>query len=223
MIEVEAPAAAPIWARAVDDLLAEAVSFHGHLCPGQVLGVRMTIAGCRETGFAQPRVAGKRLVVFVEIDRCATDAVQALTGVSLGKRTLKHLDWGKTAATFVDARSGRGVRVAARDDARELARLLVPGEPDPRRAQTAAYRVMPERSLLLVESVVVAPGWLDRPRVRVRCAECREDVNYGREVVAGGRVLCGGCAGERYYAYDHRHTASGGPGPIMRPHEDAAR
>ena len=221
MIEVEAPAAAPIWAHTVDDLLAEAVRFHGHLCPGLVLGVRMTMAGCRETGFGQPRAAGKGLVVFVEIDRCATDAVQALTGVSLGKRTLKHLDWGKAAATFVDARTGRGVRVAARDDARELAPLLAPAERDQRRAQIAAYRVMPERSLLLVESVLVAPGWLDRPRVRVRCAECREGVNYGREVVAGGRVLCRGCAGERYYTYEHAHIAPAGPGLILRSHEDA--
>jgi formylmethanofuran dehydrogenase subunit E len=73
-----------------DELLAHAVAFHGHLCPGQVLGVRMAIAGCRELGFERPWTAGKRLVVFVEIDRCATDAVEALTGVSLGKRTLKH-------------------------------------------------------------------------------------------------------------------------------------
>lgn len=195
-----AASAPAIWERAFDDLLAEAVSFHGHRCPGQVLGVRMTVAGCRETGFAQPRAAGKDLVVLVEIDRCATDAIEALTGVSLGKRTLKHLDWGKAAAAFVDARTGRGVRVAARDDARGLAALLIPGEPDRRRAQMIAYRTMPERSLLLVESIVVAPGWLDRPRRRVTCAECREGVNYGREVVVGGRVLCRACAGERYYA-----------------------
>ena len=217
--QIEAPAPPTIWERPIDDLLAEAVSFHGHLCPGQVLGVRMAVAGCRETGFAHPRAAGKHLVVFVEIDRCATDAIEALTGVSLGKRTLKHLDWGKAAATFVDARTGRGVRVAARDDARALAPLLVPGEPDARRAQIAAYRVMPERSLFLIESVVIAPGWLDRPRVRVRCAECREGVNYGREIVVGGRGLCRGCAGERYYGYDRGHIALAGDAPMMGPHE----
>ena len=107
-----------IHERSFDDLLAEAVTFHGHLCPGQVLGVRMTQAGCRDAGIPDPRAAGKTLVVIVEIDRCATDAIQALTGVSLGKRTLKHLDFGKTAATFINRDSGAGVRVAARETAR---------------------------------------------------------------------------------------------------------
>lgn len=223
MTEPAELASSRIWDRAIDDLVAEAVSFHGHRCPGQVLGVRMTVAGCRESGFAHPRAAGKHLVVFVEIDRCAADAIEALTGVSLGKRTLKHLDWGKAAASFVDARTGRGVRVAARDDARELAALLVPGEPDRRRAQMAAYRVMPERSLLLIESIVVTPGWLDRPRVRVQCAECREGVNYGREIVVRGRVLCRGCAGERYYGrvgYDTRHNAPPAAAFMLTTHEE---
>ncbi|MBI2544417.1 MAG: formylmethanofuran dehydrogenase subunit E family protein, partial [Candidatus Rokubacteria bacterium] len=84
------------------ELLREAVAFHGHLCPGQVLGVRMAMAGCRALGVAEPKGMGKNLVVFVEIDRCATDAIQAVTGCSLGKRTLKHVDYGKMAATFVN-------------------------------------------------------------------------------------------------------------------------
>jgi formylmethanofuran dehydrogenase subunit E len=164
-----------------------------------VLGVRMAIAGCRALGVAHPRRAGKRLVVFVEIDRCATDAIEALTGVSLGKRTLKHVDHGKAAATFVDTATGEAVRVAARDDARELAGAVAPGEPDPRRAQTAAYRTLPEDRLLRLERVAVDPGWLDRRRRRVLCAQCGEGVNYEREVRAGGRVLCRACAGESYY------------------------
>src|SRR3989304_10086580 len=100
--------------RAFDELLAEAIAFHGHLCPGQVLGVRMTMAVCRALGVEEPKSMRKCLVVFVEIDRCATDAIQALTGCSLGKRTLKHLDYGKMAATFVNVSSGDAVRVAAR-------------------------------------------------------------------------------------------------------------
>lgn len=193
--------------RSLDSLLAEAVAFHGHVCPGQVLGVRMVLAGCRELGFDRPRSAGKRLVVFVEIDRCATDAIQALTGVSLGKRTLKHVDYGKMAATFADAVTGAAVRVSARDDARALAHDWAPGEADPRRAQIAAYRVMPEPLLLRLEPVRVRPGWLDRRRVRVACAACGEGINYEREVAAGDRVLCRACGGERYYAaYDPAHT-----------------
>jgi formylmethanofuran dehydrogenase subunit E len=188
-----------IHERPFDDLLREAVAFHGHLCPGQVLGVRMTLAGCRTLGVEAPRLAGKRLVVLVEIDRCATDAIQALTGVSLGKRTLKHVDHGKMAATFVDTLTGAAVRVAARDEARELARLTAPWEADPRRAQMAAYRTMDEADLLRLEPVAVEAGWLARRRLRVRCEACGEGVNYQREVRVGRRTLCRACAGDRYY------------------------
>lgn len=189
----------PLAERPFDELLADAVRFHGHLCPGQVLGIRMALAGCREVGIERPRSAGKRLVVFVEIDRCATDAIQALTGVSLGKRTLKHLDYGKMAATFVDAVGGSAVRVVARDDARQAASEWAPREPEPRRAQVAAYRRMPEPLLLRIERVTVNPGWLDRRRVRVRCDQCGEGINYEREVIAAGRALCRACADGAYY------------------------
>jgi formylmethanofuran dehydrogenase subunit E len=204
--------ATAIWQRPFDDLLAETIAFHGGACPGQVLGVRMTLAGCRAVGVPDPRAAGKALVVFVEIDRCATDAIQALTGVSLGKRTLKHVDFGKTAATFVNVETGAAVRVAARDDAREAARRLAPDAADPRQAQIRAYRVMPQARLLAVAPVVIVSGWLDRPRVRVACEACGEGVNYRREVRVEGRVLCRACAGAAYYAYDTRHIGAG-PGP----------
>jgi formylmethanofuran dehydrogenase subunit E len=189
----------PLARRPFDDLLEEAVRFHGHACPGQVLGVRMTLAGCGALGIDRPRRAGKRLVVLVEIDRCATDAIQALTGVSLGKRTLKHLDYGKMAATFADTATGRAVRVVARDDARARARAWAPDIAESRQAQIAAYRVMPEAQLLTVTPVVVAPGWLDRPRARVACERCGEGVSYAREVVVEGRALCRACAGSPYY------------------------
>jgi formylmethanofuran dehydrogenase subunit E len=160
----------------------------------------MALAGCREVGIDRPRSAGKGLVVFVEIDRCATDAIQTVTGVSLGKRTLKHLDYGKMAATFVNVASGAAVRVAARDSSRALATEWAPGESDPRQAQVVAYRVMPEADLLSIEPVVVDPGWLDRRRVRVACEGCGEGINYEREVRAGGRTLCRACSGQSYYA-----------------------
>jgi formylmethanofuran dehydrogenase subunit E len=196
----------PIHARSFDDLLAEAVSFHGHLCPGQVLGIRMTLAGCREVGVADPRAAGKSLVVIVEIDRCATDAIQALTGVSLGKRTLKHCDFGKMAATFVNQARGLSVRVAARESARALAARMRPAETDARRAQIVAYRAMDEPDLLAIEPVIVTSEWLARRRVRVPCSACGEGVNYEREVRRAGAVLCRACAGERYYDYALRHS-----------------
>jgi formylmethanofuran dehydrogenase subunit E len=197
---------APIWNRSLDDLLGEAVAFHGHTCPGQVLGVRMTMAGCRAVGVPDPRAVGKALVIFVEIDRCATDAIQALTGASLGKRTLKHLDFGKTAATFVNRVTGAAVRVVAREDARAAACRIMPGMA-PRSAQETAYRLMPDADLLVLEAVSIADGWLDRARVRVACEACREGVNYRREVRVDGRVLCRACAGDAYYAYDAAHNA----------------
>ena len=200
MTPTVALAETPLSERPFDNLLEEAVGFHGHLCPGQVLGVRMAVAGCREVGIAIPRRAGKGLVVFVEIDRCATDAIQALTGVSLGKRTLKHIDYGKMAATFVSVASGAAVRVSARDSARALAASFSPVEGDARQTQIAAYRVMPELELLRIKPVVVNAGWLDRRRVRVFCQECGEGINYQREVTADGRVLCRPCGGEGYYA-----------------------
>jgi formylmethanofuran dehydrogenase subunit E len=122
-----------------------------------------------------------------------------VTGVSVGKRTLKHVDFGKMAATFVDVLNGEAVRVVARDDARARAGEWAPGEPDPRRAQTAAYRVMPEPLLLGIERVVVAPGWLDRKRGRVTCSRCGEGVHYERHLTIEGRPVCRACAGDRYY------------------------
>ena len=189
----------PLSARQFDDLLDEAVRFHGHECPGQVLGVRMALAGCRSVGIERPRSAGKRLVVFVEIDRCATDAIQALTGVSIGKRTLKSLDYGKMAATFVDVGAGMAVRVTARDSARARATEWAPEASESREAQIIAYRVMPEQDLLKIDRVVIAPGWLDRRRLRVFCDACGEGINYQREVLVGGRRLCRPCSGESYY------------------------
>lgn len=185
--------------RPLDELLQDAVAFHGHLCPGQVLGVRMAMAGCRALGIEEPRSMGKNLVVFVEIDRCATDAIQAVTGCSLGKRTLKHLDYGKMAATFVNVLTGEAVRVAARDDARERASAYAADMTDARKAQIAAYGMMPEPELLRLTPVVIQPGWLDRQRVRVACQLCGEGVNYGLEIRSNGLTLCRSCVGGGYY------------------------
>jgi formylmethanofuran dehydrogenase subunit E len=192
----------PIHARSFDDLLAEAASFHGHMCPGQVLGVRMTLAGCRAVGVDDPRAARKSFVVIAEIDRCATDAIEALTSVSLGKRTLKYVDFGKMAATFVNRATGASARVAAREDARLRAMRLAPAERDPRQAQMLAYRVMTESDLLTVTPVTVNPELLERRRVRVECQACGEGVNYEREVQRDGLVVCRGCAGDAYYRID---------------------
>lgn len=179
--------------RPFDKLLTDAVAFHGHLCPGQVLGVRMVIEGCLALGIDEPKTMGKSLVVVVEIDRCATDAIQSVTGCSLGKRTLRFLDYGKMAATFVSVAARQAVRVVARDDARGRAGEYAPGVTDPREAQLLAYRMMPAVELLSARPAVVLPEWLDRRRVRVFCQFCEEGVSYGREVVSDGLTLCRPC------------------------------
>ena len=125
----------------LDELLQEAAVAHGHLCAGQVLGVRMAMLGCNRLGIADPRGKDrKRLVTFVEIDRCATDAIGVVTGCRLGKRALKFLDWGKMAATFVDLESGRAVRICARESSKEAARQLHPEIENKNQQQMLAYR-----------------------------------------------------------------------------------
>lgn len=186
----------------LDEYLALAAEHHGHMCPGQVLGVRMAMLGLRELGVEDPERWGKRLVTFVEIDRCATDAVGLVTGCRLGKRTLKYFDFGKVAATFLDVETGRAVRVVALDGSRAKAKAMFPELANERRQQLEAYKVMPERDLFSVERVRVnvksedLPG---SPRSRVVCERCGEGVNDRRERVVEGRVLCRSCAGERYY------------------------
>lgn len=182
-------------------LLEEAGRLHGHLCPGQVIGVRMATAGCREVGVEEPR-STKKLIVYVEIDRCATDAIQTVTGCKLGKRTLKYVDYGKMAATFVNTETGQAVRVLARDDSRERAWDYAPPDVTKKDAQFHAYRIMPERELFLVRCVELGVAEEDlpgHPVSRVMCDQCGEGVNDRREVVRDGQVLCRACAFGAYY------------------------
>jgi len=183
-------------------LLAEAGRQHGHLCPGQVLGVRMAILGCERLGIFDPK-SSKRLIVFVETDRCGTDAVQTVTGCTLGKRTLKFVDYGKLAATFLDMETGRAVRVCAVESARDAALRFAPEEPDPHQAQLRAYKALPDGELFTVQEVSVSLSEADlpgRPRRRVVCQGCGEAVNDGRDGSVAGRALCRACAQGAYYA-----------------------
>ena len=191
-------------------LLREAEVAHGHLCAGQILGVRMAMLGCTRLGIADPAGADrKRLVTFVEIDRCATDAIAVVTGCRLGKRALKFRDWGKMAATFVDLESGRAIRVAALESSKERARELYPEHLFPElknknQQQMKAYREMADGELFSEEWVRVPLDAREMPgykSARIQCSECGEGINYDREVVREGRLLCMGCAdvSGRYY------------------------
>jgi formylmethanofuran dehydrogenase subunit E len=185
----------------LDALIDRAVAAHGHLCPGQVLGVRMAVAGIEAIGLALPPHR-KRLLVFVENDRCATDAIGSVSGCSLGKRSLRYIPFGKMAATFVDLDTGRAVRVAARDDSRERVADFAQGETGARAAQLVAYRSMPDALLLAIQEVRVPLAEADLPgakRARTPCASCGEHVGAGFEAPLRGAVLCRACAGEAYY------------------------
>jgi formylmethanofuran dehydrogenase subunit E len=187
----------------IDELLKEAEVAHGHLCAGQVLGVRMAMLGLGKLGIDDPRGKDrKRLVTYVEIDRCATDAVAVVTGCRLGKRALKFRDWGKMAATFVDLESGRAVRVAALESSKQKARELHPEIENKNQQQMLAYREMSDADLFSTEWVGVEvppsemPGYKGE---RIVCAKCGEGIQFKKEIVRNGETLCRGCAGEQYW------------------------
>jgi formylmethanofuran dehydrogenase subunit E len=204
-----------------DTLLREAEIAHGHLCAGQILGVRLAMLGCTRLGIDDPKGADrKRLVTFVEIDRCATDAIAVVTGCRLGKRALKFRDWGKMAATFVDltppgaelSASGqpnsRAIRIAARESSKQRARDLYPHIENKNQQQMLAYRELPDADLFTEQWVHVPlhpremPGYKS---ARILCARCGEGINYDREILLPtgnhAEILCQGCADPtaRYY------------------------
>ena len=187
----------------LDALTREAEVAHGHLCAGQILGVRLAMLGLAKLGIEDPRGKDrKRLVTFVEIDRCATDAIGVVTGCRLGKRALKFRDWGKMAATFVDLETGKAIRIAAKESSKKLARELHPELENKNQQQMLAYREMKDDDLFSTQWVRVGlppeefPGY---KADRVVCADCGEGINFRREVERGGRTLCRACAGEKYY------------------------
>jgi formylmethanofuran dehydrogenase subunit E len=189
----------------LDELLKQAEVAHGHLCAGQVLGVRMAMLGCSRLGIDEPHGKDrKRLVTFVEIDRCATDAIGVVTGCRLGKRALKFRDWGKMAATFIDLQTNRAIRIAAKESSRARAKELYPHIEQRNQQQMLAYREMPDAELFDEVWVRVElpprefPGYKGE---RIACAECGEGIHYNRHIVREGRILCRACAEPeaRYY------------------------
>src|ERR1700761_7260953 len=196
-------------------LLREAEIAHGHLCAGQVLGVRMAMLGCERLGVNDPQGADrKRLVTFIEIDRCATDAIAVVTGRRLGKRAIKFRDWGKMAATFVDLTQPlapisdtpvyKALRIAALESSKQRARDLYPHIENKNQQQMLAYRELPDEDLFSEEWVAVPfhpremPGYKS---ARITCELCGEGINYDREIRHNEKILCEGCAAPetRYY------------------------
>ena len=173
----------------IEQLLSESVRVHGHLCAGQVLGVRMSVLGLREIGILDPKGKDRKsVIVYVEMDRCATDAVQSVTGCSLGHRTLKFMDYGKMAATFVNLSKGKAVRIVALEEARQKAKKDFPCFENQYTVQLEAYKVMSDDELFGIMDVNVKVRLEDmpgRPLQRVRCDSCGEHVQDMREVCRG--------------------------------------
>ncbi len=195
----------------LDELLTKAEVAHGHICAGQVLGVRMALLGLKLLGITDPRGQDrKRIVTYVEIDRCATDAIGMVTGCRLGKRTLKFRDWGKMAATFVDLASDRAVRVIALETSRELAAQQFPHLESKKAQQMAAYRQLADDQLFRSQWVDVSVDASELPGYkadRVLCAQCGEGINFGRFEELDGRILCLSCAHPESHYWSPRSSA----------------
>ena len=188
--------------RTLAEYLDHAAVLHGHICAGQVLGVRLAMCGLLELAIDDPIADRKRLVTFVEIDRCATDAVGVVTGCRLGKRALKFRDWGKMAATFIDVATGKAIRVSAKESSKDLARQMHPELESKNQQQMLAYREMSDDDLFAAQWVKVDlppeefPGYKGE---RITCSRCGEGINFRREIRRDGNILCRACAGESYY------------------------
>jgi len=195
-----------------EELLKKAAAFHGDVCVGQVLGVRMVMAGMRSLGIADP-LKTRDLIVYVEVDRCLADAIQATTGCTLGRRRLKYVNYGKFGATFLDTARRKAVRVSVRNEARALATeyaekkgWMEKGEQlewkKSMEIMSAVYSKMSERDLLKTTAVEVKVSEWDmpgRPQSTVVCEACGELVYDHREVTKGGRTVCKACAEGPYY------------------------
>lgn len=182
-------------------LLAISNARHSHLCPRQVLGVRMGLAGAAALGLEVPRT-DKNLLVIAETDGCFIDGLEAAAGVSPGRRTLRIEDYGKVAATFIDVKTGEALRLAPQPDVRTRAQLYAPEETRHYFAQLQGYQRMPDEELFSITPVILSQSLkaiISRPGVRVNCAACGEEIINEREVIFGGVPYCRACAGQGYY------------------------
>jgi formylmethanofuran dehydrogenase subunit E len=194
----------------ITDLLRLSSARHDHLCPRQVLGVRIGLAGLAALGLSAP-VRKTSALVIVETDGCFADGIEVASGATVGHRTLRVNDLGKIAATFVDVNTGQAIRIAPALDARQRALQYAPAEPRHYFAQLQAYQTLPNEQLLQFRQVILDPPvevLLSRPAVRVNCAMCGEEIINERQVLVDGRPLCGACAHHGYYSLVEQYAHS---------------
>ena len=188
---------------------ASAERHHHHLCPRQVLGVRIGMYAAELFGLDLPQT-DKRLFAFVETDGCMVDGVAVATGCALGRRTLYLMDYGKSAVTFVDTQTAYAIRIAPTRQSRALAARYAPDAPDRWHAQLAAYQVMPTDELLLAQTVtlnVSLTALISQHGHRVVCERCGEDIINEREVLTDGEILCRACALGAYYTVSSNQSS----------------
>ena len=187
----------------IQPFLDRSAARHNHLCPRQILGVRIGLLASQIFGTPPGENPGKRLLAFVESDGCFSDGIEVATGCTLGHRRLRLEDFGKIAATFVDTQTNHAVRIAPRIDVRESAIQCMPKEKSRYYAQLYGYQRLPNDELLSVNEVTLkepVSHILSRPGVRVRCSQCGEEIINERELVRDGKIVCIACAGESYYS-----------------------
>lgn len=185
----------------LEELLAASAALHHHLCPRQVLGVRMGLAGSRWLDLPVPQT-DKRMLVVVETDGCVIDGLAVATGCRVGRRTIRVLDFGKVAATFVDTQTGQAVRLVPRSSARQQAQEYAPEAKSRWEAYLLGYQRMPEEELLQLRPVTLTLSLeklLSKEGYRVECEKCGEEISNEREIIQNGQLLCRACAGQSYY------------------------
>jgi formylmethanofuran dehydrogenase subunit E len=185
----------------IQPLLEKSSRDHSHLCPRQILGVRMGLCGLKTLGLSANQ-GSKRLLVITETDGCFADGLTAVTDCTVGHRTLRVEDYGKAAATFVDTQTGLVIRVAPALDIRERAYHYAPNEPRHYFAQMQAYQIMPDEEMFTVTGVHLTASIgeiVSRPGVRVNCAVCGEEIMNEREIRINGHILCKACTSNAYY------------------------
>jgi formylmethanofuran dehydrogenase subunit E len=172
--------------------LKKAGDYHGHICAGIALGTKMSLTAMKALGM-DPAVKNKNLIVYTEIDRCMTDAVQIVTGCSLGHRSLKYVDYGKFAATYVNQDTGKAVRAMIKESFNSKG---------PIEEVTRIIAQIPDGQLVILQEVSIEipkndlPG---PPKLKAYCSICGERIMDGREVSLNGKAVCRSCAVGGYY------------------------
>jgi formylmethanofuran dehydrogenase subunit E len=193
---------------ALECILAISSARHTHLCPRQILGARIGLAGASALGLDLPR-KDKRLLSILETDGCFADGIEVATGCTVGHRTLRINDFGKIAATFVDVETGQTLRVTPQLDVRQRASEYAEGESRHYFAQLQAYQFVPDEQLLTIQAVCLrmpVEKIISRAGVRVNCKKCGEEIINEREIVLNGHILCHTCALGGYYMPEMTET-----------------